>query len=75
MERKIAIELDGGQHADNMQYDKARTVYLERGGYCVLRFWNNEVFDSIEGVVEVILSKLVQRVAPSLPNPPLEGEG
>jgi very-short-patch-repair endonuclease len=43
LERKVVIELDGGQHADNTQYDNARTGCLERCGYRVLRFWNNEV--------------------------------
>ena len=83
LERKIVVELDGGQHADNVQYDNARTSYLERSGYRVLRFWNNEVFENIEGVVEVILNTLAQRAKPSPPNPvsstgqapPLEGEG
>ena len=75
LERKVVIELDGGQHADNTQYDNARTGYLERCGYRVLRFWNNEVFENIEGVVEVILNTLAQRATPSPPNPPLEGEG
>jgi very-short-patch-repair endonuclease len=40
----------------------------------VLRFWNNEVFDEINGVLEVIRRELVART-PSPPNPPLEGEG
>ena len=75
LERKVAMELDGGQHMDNVRYDNARTSCLERCGYQVLRFWNNEVFDNIEGVVEVILSTLTQRATPSPPNPPLEGEG
>ena len=83
LERKVVVELDGGQHADNVQYDNARTSYLERCGYRVLRFWNNEVFENIEGVVEVILNTLAQRATPSPPNPvssteqapPLEGEG
>ena len=75
LERKVVIELDGGHHADNVQYDNARTAYLERCGYRVLRFWNNEVFENIEGVVEVILSTLAQRATPSPSNLPLEGEG
>jgi very-short-patch-repair endonuclease len=75
LERKVVVELDGGQHADNVRYDSARTSYLERCGYRVLRFWNNEVFENIEGVVEVILNMLAQRAEPSPPNPPLEGEG
>jgi very-short-patch-repair endonuclease len=42
----------------------------------MLRFWNNEVFGEIEGVLEVIRHELVVRGrTPSPPNPPLEGEG
>ena len=75
LERKLVIELDGGQHADDVVYDAKRTALLEKSGFCVLRFWNNEVFENIEGVAEVILQVLKQRATPSPPNPPLEGEG
>ena len=76
LERKFAIELDGGQHANEAAYDMHRTKQLERAGFRVLRFWNNEVFENIEGVVEVITAALTCRISePSPPNPPLEGEG
>jgi very-short-patch-repair endonuclease len=80
LERKVVVELDGGQHADSAAYDARRTGFLERAGFLILRFWNNEVFDNIEGVVELIIATLVARTAttkttPSPPNPPLEGEG
>ena len=75
LERKLVIELDGGQHADNVQYDQSRTQRLEQSGFRVTRFWNNEVFDNIEGVAEVILAHLQDRATPSPPNLPLEGEG
>ncbi len=59
-EKKLVIELDGGQHADNeaVVYDKKRTKFLESKGYTVVRFWNNEVINNIEGVYEVILQHL-----------------
>jgi very-short-patch-repair endonuclease len=76
LEPKLVVELDGSQHADNHAYDAIRTHFLERAGFKVLRFWNNDVFENIEGVVEVILTALTDRQAtPSPPNPPLEGEG
>ena len=55
-EKKIIIELDGGQHnePENIDKDKQRTTFLENKGYTVLRFWNNEVDNNIEGVYEVI---------------------
>ncbi|HVI59822.1 MAG TPA: endonuclease domain-containing protein [Luteimonas sp.] len=75
LERRIVVELDGGQHADAEHYDTRRTATLEKAGFAVLRFWNNEVFENIDGVLEVILQTLLQRATPSPPNPPLEGEG
>jgi very-short-patch-repair endonuclease len=49
------IELDGGQHADNREKDKARDSWLEEHGFLVLRFWNNEVLTNTQGVLQVIL--------------------
>ncbi len=75
LERRIAVELDGGQHADDLVYDARRTACLEKAGFTVLRFWNNEVFENVEGVVEVIMAALTLASEPSPPNPSLEGEG
>ena len=52
-EAKIIIEIDGGQHnePENIDYDTARTKYLNNLGYKVVRFWNNEIYENIEGVV------------------------
>ena len=51
-EKKLIIELDGGQHNldTNIPYDEERTKYLEAEGYRVLRFWNNDVDNNIEGI-------------------------
>jgi very-short-patch-repair endonuclease len=55
-EAKIIIEVDGGQHneKENILSDNIRTQYLENRGYKVLRFWNNEVYENIEGVIKRI---------------------
>jgi very-short-patch-repair endonuclease len=50
----LVIELDGGQHATSVSYDSARTRYIEERGYRVLRFWNNDVLNNLEGVVSGI---------------------
>ena len=52
-EAKIIIEIDGGQHnePENIEYDKTRTEYLNNLGYKVIRFWNNEIYENIEGVL------------------------
>ena len=51
---KLVIELDGGQHQERTAHDQARTAYLERRGYRVLRFWNNECLAQLESVLEQI---------------------
>ena len=50
--KKIIIEIDGGQHNedDNKNYDLERTKFLESLGYKVIRFWNNDIDNNIEGV-------------------------
>ena len=52
----VIIELDGGQHnePENIEKDKQRTDFLESKGYKIIRFWNNEVDNNLEGVCEVI---------------------
>ncbi len=53
-ERKLIIEVDGGQHKINIDQDIKRDNYFKNQGYRVLRFWNNEVLGNIDGVLEVI---------------------
>ena len=57
-EALLIVELDGGQHADQVNYDEHRTRHLQARGYRVLRFWNNDVLTNIEGVLTVILGSL-----------------
>ena len=54
--KKLIIELDGGQHNDEnkKEYDLARTKYLESAGFKVLRIWNDEIFNNIDGVIKQI---------------------
>lgn len=58
MEGKLIIEVDGGQHGERLEYDARRTIYLKGQGYHVLRFWNNEVLQQTESVLETILKAL-----------------
>jgi very-short-patch-repair endonuclease len=69
---KLIVEIDGGQHAIATEADAERTKVLETAGYLVLRFWNHDVLQNADGVVEAILDTLT----PSVPHPdPLpEGE-
>ena len=56
-QKKIVIELDGGQHneLEAIKYDKERTDYIVSQGYRVIRFWNNDIDSNLEGVYEKLL--------------------
>ena len=56
--KKLIIELDGGHHLEQEEYDKERTDFLESKGYRVLRFWNNVVMKDIDSVLRVIFDAL-----------------
>ena len=56
-EKKLIIELDGGQHAQARAEDRERDNLLSGMGFTVLRFWNNEVVENLTGVLEVIRRK------------------
>ncbi len=55
MEHRLIIELDGGQHSEQIEYDERRKAFLNAQGYRVLRFWNNEVLQQTEAVLEKII--------------------
>ncbi len=60
MAARLIIEVDGSQHGDTAVKvrDDSRTRWLEREGYRVLRFWNNELTQNIRGVLETIHAAL-----------------
>jgi very-short-patch-repair endonuclease len=58
VEKDVVIEVDGGQHADNEVIDIKRSAYLNKMGYRVVRFWNNEVLQETEAVVTAIFAIL-----------------
>ena len=55
---KLVVELDGGGHVGQVEYDGERTHYLESEGYRVIRFWNDQVMNDLEGVIRVITAAL-----------------
>ena len=71
-EARLAIEVDGGQHCESKR-DQSRTAFLEREGFRVIRFWNNEVQGNIEGVVEAIRLELGRADCPHPQPLPLAG--
>ena len=79
VEKKLAIELDGGQHgdADMANYDAKRKAWLEAQGIRVVRFWNNEVLGNVDGVLQVVAEVIKLPLLEGLPHPspPPLGEG
>jgi very-short-patch-repair endonuclease len=57
---RLIVEIDGSQHAEaeNAARDRQRTQWLDRAGYRVLRFWNNDITQNIAGVMEAIYAAL-----------------
>ena len=70
LSERLIVELDGGQHLDCADHDARRTVWLESQNFRVVRFWNNDVFEQREAVLQTILSSL----RTPHPNPLPQGE-
>ncbi|MFO1243497.1 MAG: endonuclease domain-containing protein [Rickettsiales bacterium] len=66
MKHHLVIELDGGQHAMQESYDAGRTVFLEEHGFQIIRFWNNDVTENMDGVYQRIVETL-NSPTPTLP--------
>ena len=66
LSRRLIVECDGSQHADN-PYDRARDARLARAGFRVLRFWNDAILGDTQSVCAAIQDALA---APPLPRPP-----
>jgi very-short-patch-repair endonuclease len=75
---KLVLEVDGGQHADQAEYDATRTSYFKRNGVEVIRFWNNDVLENMDGVCREIADAIRKRrfelSADPLPASPFQGE-
>ena len=61
IELKIVVEIDGAQHQEKIGFDEQRTACLESMGYTVVRFWNNEVLEHIDSVLESLTLALSRR--------------
>jgi len=69
---KLIVEIDGDSHGHRISYDDRRTRYLERQGYRVVRFWNNDVLNNLEGVLRQLEEVAEYTLSPS---PSREREG
>ncbi len=56
--QRLVVELDGGQHAMAKDKDDQRTRWLESQGYRVVRFWNHDVLENMDGVLQALLTAL-----------------
>ena len=74
LEKKLVIEVDGGQHSDQIEHDEVRTRKLGAAGFQVIRFRNNEIFCDIEAVREKICTTLLES-PPPIPTPTLPLKG
>ena len=74
--KKVAVEVDGGQHntEDGRDYDQIRSEYLKCHDIRVIRFWNNEVLQNIEAVLETIEREMTTNTRPSPTLPYREGD-
>lgn len=64
-EAKLCIEIDGDSHADQVEYDQARTEYLNERGYTVIRFTNREVWHQLDAVLQAIADECRRLIPPS----------
>ena len=65
MEHRLILELDGSQHTEQVVYDRRRDAWLHSQGFRILRFWNNDVMQQLEGVLEQILLALSPGPSPA----------
>jgi very-short-patch-repair endonuclease len=68
-EQRLVVELDGGQHAEQTEADQRRADLLTRHGYRVFRFWDNEVMQNIDGVLQRIAEALSNSTGNLEPSP------
>jgi very-short-patch-repair endonuclease len=58
LEKRVVVEVDGGQHAQDASLDAKRDRWLRDEGFVVLRFWNNDVLKNIDSVKEEVYKTL-----------------
>jgi len=73
LERRLVVELDGGQHVEQSAYDERRSAILSKSAFRVIRFWNDDVLLRMESVLEEILRQL--QTPPSPQPSPASGRG
>ena len=72
LEKRLIVEVDGGQHSEQKTYEEKRTDWLRSQGFVVLRFWDDEVLKQLDNVKEAIWKALSER-SPLFNSPPKQG--
>jgi len=72
-EKKLIVEVDGGQYNEQVIYDSERNEWLKKQGFRILRFWNNQVLKEIDGVEGGIMEALSSYSYTPHLNPPPQG--
>ena len=73
LEKRLVVEVDGGQHSEQADYDARRSVWLETQGFRILRFWDHEIFKQIDAVKQVIAGAVGCKFDAPLLSPPPQG--
>ena len=68
LKAQLIVEVDGGQHLEQVENDVKRSVFLESLGYRVVRFWNHEILNDVNSVLERIHNCLIETPSPQ-PSP------
>lgn len=71
-EHRLVIELDGGQHSEQQDYDQRRDAFLEQKNITVLRFWNHQMLNETEAVLEAIYRMVSTAITPAMRVSPKE---
>jgi very-short-patch-repair endonuclease len=59
LEKRSVVEVDGGQHSEQVRYDSEGSTWLKSQGFSMLRFWNNQALEELEAVKETIMGALM----------------
>ncbi len=73
LQKRLIVEIDGGQHSENTS-DKERDEYFNRKGFTVIRFWNNDILNNIDGCYQSLIYALKQENPSPYPLPQGEGQ-
>ena len=75
LDARLIVEVDGGQHANEVYGDTERDAWLNSQNFRVLRYWNNQVLNELDAVLADIAGALEASVVATFPHPGLPPQG